>query len=219
LDFFKSIGLRRSINWKLDPSDVKLMMEHLVTWLEAQIGSLTSRMEADKEESRAEKKADKEERKADKEELMVRMNSNQEKTETAINSLQSCLGGTGACLQEEEELTPKETDSVEEPQVVPEGAAVEDKFGATEDRAGDPRLAVRRHRERKKRAQVNGGPRQKFAAFHGRVTRRAVPAVRKGHVRKEPGKKCHSGLRGQTKASRNGKRGRIVGRDQQPAVG
>jgi chromosome segregation ATPase len=158
----------------MDPSEVKQMMEHLVTRLEAQIGSHFSRMEAQigrlatKMDSNQERmNADKEESKADKEELMARMDSNQEKTETAINSLRSCLGGTGACLEEEEELTPKETDAVEEPQVVPEGAAVEDKFGATEDQTGELRLAMRRHRQRRKRAQENGGPRPKFAAFRG----------------------------------------------------
>jgi hypothetical protein len=109
---------------------------------------------------------------------------------------------------------------VAETEEVPEEAAVEDKFGATEDRAGDPRLAVRRHRERKKRAQVNGGPRQKFAAFRGRVTRRAVPALLKGYVRKGPRRNRHSGVRGpgkkfcrglngQSKAFWNGQRGMI----------
>jgi hypothetical protein len=43
--------------------------------------------------------------------------------------------------------------------------------------------------------------------------------MRKGGLRKGPGKKCSSGVRGQNKASRNRKRGRILKRDQQPAVG
>jgi hypothetical protein len=91
---------------------------------------------------------------------------------------------------------------------VPEGAADEEKFGATKDRTGEQRLAVRRHRERNKRAQVNGGPQQKFAASRGRFTRRAVPAIRKGHVRRGPGMKCRrGGIRGPGKASRAGKKG------------
>jgi hypothetical protein len=75
---------------------------------------------------------------------------------------------------------------------------------------------VRRHRQRKKQAQFNGGPRQKFAAFRGHVTHCAVPAMRKGHVRTGPGKRCHrNGVRrpGRTSGTR------IVKRDWQPAVG
>jgi hypothetical protein len=41
-----------------------------------------------------------------------------------------------------------------------------------------------------------------------------------GRTSERTGRMCRSScIRGQTKASRNGKRGRIVGRDQQPAVG
>jgi hypothetical protein len=65
----------------------------------------------------------------------------------------------------------------------------------TEDRTGEQRLALRRHRQQKKRAQVNGGPRQKFAAFCGRFTLCAVPALLKGHVRKGPRRNHHSGVR------------------------
>jgi hypothetical protein len=78
----------------------------------------------------------------------------------------------------------------------------------TEDRTGEQRLAVRRHRQRKKRAQVNGGPRQKFAAFRGRFTRRAVPALLKGHVRKGPRRNRRSDVRGPGKTFRS----RIDGR-------
>jgi hypothetical protein len=87
-------------------------------------------------------------------------------------------------LEEEKEQAPEETEAMEKSWELPEGAADEEKFGATEGQAGELDLAVRHHRQRKKRAQVNGGPRQKFAAFHGRFTRRAVPALLKGHVHK-----------------------------------
>jgi hypothetical protein len=198
---------------------------------------MMARMDADKAEVKREREADKAEskaeRKADKEEMMAMMDAkmdyNQEKTETAINSLRSCFRETGACLEEEEEQTPEEMEAVEEPQEVldgvmeveeepapeprevvaesrevPEGATDEEKFGATEDRAGELHLAVRRHRQQKKRAQVNGGPPQKFAAFRGRVTHRAVPALLKGHVRKGPRRNRHSGVRepGKTSSSR-----------------
>jgi hypothetical protein len=104
------------------------------------------------------------------------------------------LGKTEACPEvtlaylEEKEPAPDEPKVVAEQQEVPEGATDEEGFGATEYRTGEQCLAMRRHRQRKKRAQGNGGPRQKFAAARGRFTRRAVPAMRKGHVRRGPGK-------------------------------
>jgi hypothetical protein len=110
---------------------------------------------------------------------------------------------------EEEEQTPKETEAVEEPQDVPIGATDEEVIRANEDRTGEQRPAVKRHKQRKKRAQVDGEPRQKFAAFYGCFTRRAVPALHKGHVRRGPGKRCRrSGIRGPGKTFRS----RIDGR-------
>jgi hypothetical protein len=120
----------------------------------------------------------------------------EEKTKPLPETTEACPEVTHACLEEEKESTPKETDAMEEPQEVPEGATDEEKFGATEDQAGDLHLAVRHHRQRKKRAQENGGPRQKFAVFRGRLTHRAVPALLKGHVRKGPRKNRRSGIRG-----------------------
>jgi hypothetical protein len=79
---------------------------------------------------------------------------------------------------------------------------------ASEDRTGEQHLAIRHHRQRKKRDQVDGEPRQKFAAFRGRFTRRAVPAMRKGHVRRGPGNRCcRSNIGRRSKASCAGKRG------------
>jgi hypothetical protein len=80
-------------------------------------------------------------------------------------------------------------------QRVPKGATDQETIGTTEDRYGDQRLAIRRHRQQKKRAQGNGGPRQKFAAVRGWFTRRAIPAMRKGHAHRGPGKTCRSGIR------------------------
>jgi phage terminase small subunit len=134
--------------------------------------------------------------------------------EGMITIIKECLGR----MEAKKGSAPEEPESPAEPKEVPERATEQETGQAAEDRTGEQRLAVRHHRQRKKRAQENGGPRQKFAAFRGRVTRHAVPVLLKGHVRKGPGKKCHSGLRGQTKASHNGKRGRIIGRDQQPAM-
>jgi hypothetical protein len=125
---------------------------------------------------------------------------------------------TRACLEEEKKPVPEETEAVAESREVPEGATYEETSGGTEDQTGEQRLAVRRHRQQKKRAQVDDGPRQKFATARGRFTRLVVPAMRKGHVRRGPGKKCHSSIRGQSKASRTGKSARVAKRDQQPAM-
>jgi seryl-tRNA synthetase len=146
------------------------------------------------------------ETKADKEEMMATIRSglkeminaitsdSQESTEACEEKVKALPETTGACPEvtpdclEEEEQTPKETEAVEEPQHFPIGATDEEAIRANEDRTGEQRLAVRRHRQRKKRAQVNGGPRQKLAASRGRFTRRAVPALRKGQVHKGPGR-------------------------------
>jgi hypothetical protein len=124
--------------------------------------------------------------------------------EGMIAIIKECLGRTEA----KKESTPKETEAVEEPQEVPEGATDAEAIGAPEDQTGEQRLAVRRHRQRMKWAQENGGPRQKFAAFRGQFTRRAVPALLKGHVRKGPRRNRHSGVRGPGKTSHS----RIDGR-------
>jgi hypothetical protein len=114
-----------------------------------------------------------------------RVEANQERI---IAKIDAWLEETKACLQKSEP-TPEEIETVaEHREVLNEEAAVKN-IGATEDRSGDQRLAVRRHGKPKKRAQVNGGPRQKFVARH------AVAALRKGHVRRGPGRTLGSGIR------------------------
>jgi hypothetical protein len=109
-------------------------------------------------------------------------------------STETCEGNTEAFL--EKGSAPEEPESVAEPKEVPESATEQETGQATEDRNGELRLAVRRHRQWKKRAQENGGPRQKFAAFHRRVTCRAVPALIKG-----PKRNRRSGVKGLGKTS------------------
>jgi hypothetical protein len=123
--------------------------------------------------------------------------------ERMVAIIKECLGRPEA----KKELAPEETEAMAEPQEVPEGATDEEMSGGTEDRAGKQHLAVRRHGQLKKQAQGNGGPRQKFAAARGWFTRCAIPALIKGHARRGPGMKCRrSGLKGQSKAFRKGKR-------------
>jgi hypothetical protein len=134
--------------------------------------------------------------------------------------IKECLGKTVACLEEEkepapevpkavveteevldgvmeveEESAPEEAESVEEPQVVPIGATDEEAIGVTEDRSRNLRLAVRCRGRFKMRTKRDGRLRQECAATVGRPTRRLVPALRKGGLRKKPGKKCRSGIK------------------------
>jgi hypothetical protein len=111
-------------------------------------------------------------------------------------------------LEEEREPTPKETEVMMESWEVPKGGTDEETRAGTKDRGGEQHLAVKHHRQQKKWAQVNGGPRQKFAAFRGRFTRRAVPALLKGHIHKGPRRNRRSGVRGPGKTFRS----RIDGR-------
>jgi hypothetical protein len=101
--------------------------------------------------------------------------------------------------------TAAQTPEVEKSQEVPERATDEETSGGTEDRAGELRLAVRRHRQWKKRAQENGGPWQKFAAFRGRFTCRTVSALLKG-----PRRNRRSGIRGPGKTFRSRMEGRSL---------
>jgi hypothetical protein len=151
-----------------------------------------------------------------------------EKTKALPEMTESCPVMTRACL-EKKEPTPEETEAVEKPQEVAEGATDEQAFGATEDRAGKQHLAVRSHRQLTKWAQDNDGPQQTFAtvceqlktqtkrngesrqecaAAVGRPTHHTVPAMRKGGLRKGPGRNHCSGIRGRAKTSSNGMRKR-----------
>jgi hypothetical protein len=113
--------------------------------------------------------------------------------------IKECLGKMKACL-EKKEPTPEETKVLAEPQEVSDGATDEKKIGVTEDRSRDLRLAVGCRGQLKTRTKHDGGFRQECAAAVGRPTRRTVPAMRKGGLRKGPGKKCRSGIRGPGRA-------------------
>jgi hypothetical protein len=190
--------------------------------MKAQIGGLASRMDVDKAESKAERKADKAEMKASQEKLMEEMKPTirsdreemikaitgasreateacGEKTKALPGTMEACPVKMEACL--EKESASEATEVVEESREVPEGATDEKAFGATEDRAGEHRLAVRHHRQQKKRPQVSDGPWQKFSAVRGQFTRCAIPAVRKGHACKGLGRNRCSGVRGPGRTS------------------
>jgi hypothetical protein len=105
----------------------------------------------------------------------------------------TCQTETTSCPEEIEatnlEATPDETEAAVERQELREKKEITAKnIGSSEDRSGNQRLAVRRRRGAKKRIQHSVGSRQKLSAARKRVIRRAVPAVRKGNIRKGPGR-------------------------------
>jgi hypothetical protein len=182
-------------------------------------------IKADNAESKAERKAAKEDMMATIRAGQIEMikaitGVNQESTEAceekagmAINSIRSELEGkinarmeyaVAAADQQNQALREELNQKVEEAEQRVQ-VSIDTRTGnfqdnimstGTEDRTGEQHLAVRRHRQRKKRAQVNNGPRQKFAAFHGWFTRHAVPALLKGHVCKGLRRNRRSGVRG-----------------------
>jgi hypothetical protein len=86
------------------------------------------------------------------------------------------------------EANPEETEAAVERQELFKEELNNENVGSSEDRSGEQRLAVRRRRGAKKRTQDSVGSRQKVSAARKRVIRRAIPAVRKGNIRKGPGK-------------------------------
>jgi hypothetical protein len=86
------------------------------------------------------------------------------------------------------EATPEETEAPVERQDFVKEEINAENIVSSEDRYGYLRLAVRRRRGAKKRSQDSVGSRQKLSAARKRVVRRAIPAERKGNIRKGPGK-------------------------------
>jgi hypothetical protein len=163
-------------------------MEQITELLKTQFGFLASKMDAHHEEIMA---------------GLKRINA----------TADAWLKKTEAHLKEEEEPAPEEIEAVEKSQEGPEGATSEETIGAAKDRSKDLRLAVGCHGKVKTRTKRDGGSRQECATAVGRPTHRAIPAMRKGRVRRVPGKKRRSGLKGRGNVSHTRKRGRILKRD------
>jgi hypothetical protein len=87
------------------------------------------------------------------------------------------------------EANPEATEAaVERPELFEKEETNAENIGPSEDRCEVQRLAVRRRRGAKKRPQDSVGSWQKLSAARKRVGRRAIPAVRKGNIRKGPGR-------------------------------
>jgi hypothetical protein len=142
--------------------------------------------------------------------MTAKMDKMMASQEEMMAEMKAWQGVMHACL--EKESAPEETEVVAKSQEVPEEATDEETIGAAKDRSRNLRLAAGCRGQLKTRTKHDGRSRQKCAAAIGRLTSGIVPAMRKGHVRRGPCKKCCSGI-GQSKASHSGKSGRIVKRD------
>jgi hypothetical protein len=131
-------------------------------------------------------------------------------TKASSETTESCEGKSHACplkTKAEKESAPEDTGTAAEPQEVPERATEQKTIEAAEDRNGEQRLAVGCRGRLKTRTKCDGRVRQVYATTIGRLTRRFIPALRKRGFRRGPGMKCcRSGLKGQSKAFRKGKR-------------
>jgi hypothetical protein len=94
------------------------------------------------------------------------------------------------------EANPEEKEAVAKQQEVSNEEAAVETIGALKDRSGDRRLAVRRRGRLKKLTQGDGGSWQKWTLARGWLTRRSIPALRKGRIRRESGKTTDNSIRG-----------------------
>jgi hypothetical protein len=126
---------------------------------------------------------------------LEKMEASQEKVET---KMEACPVRKEA-KQEKLEATDLQANTeeieivAEHRQVSKQEAAVK-TMGALEDRYRDQSLAVRWCGLPKKRTEDNDGSRQKLAATHGLLTRRAVPALHKRRSCRGPGRHPATGL-------------------------
>jgi hypothetical protein len=136
----------------------------------------------------------------------------------------TCQTETTSCPEEMKdaiimEATLEATEAAVERQELLKEEINVDNIGSSVDRCEDRRLVSRRRRGAKKRPQDSVGSRQKSSAACKRVIRGAVPAVRKGHIRKSRGRdsvtRGASGRKTLQKRQRNcecktGKWGRVL---------
>jgi hypothetical protein len=94
------------------------------------------------------------------------------------------------------EANPEEKESVAEHQEVPSEEAAVGTIGALEDRYGDRYLVACCLRQTNKLTEGDDGSRQKLGRL---LTRRGIPALRKGCGRRGPGKAPGNRIRGRSR--------------------
>jgi hypothetical protein len=118
------------------------------------------------------------------EKIKAEMKANHQKMDSGLEKTEACPEVTHACLEEEKEPAPEVSKAVPETEEVPEGATDKEAIGVTEDRSRNLRLGVRCRRRSKTRTKPDGRLSQVCAPAVRRPTRRSVPAIRKGGIRK-----------------------------------
>jgi hypothetical protein len=164
--------------------EMEQIFEHLKAIMDAHYEKMRATIRSGQEQLIAKLKADREE-----------MTAWGTETKACREATETCEGNTEAFL-EKKESAPEETKAVAETEEVPEGATDEEAIGVTEDQSRNLRLAVRCRGRLKTRTKCNGRLRQDCAATVRWPTCHFVPALRKGGLRKGPGKKCRSGIKG-----------------------
>jgi hypothetical protein len=99
----------------------------------------------------------------------------------------------------ESEANHGKTEVTAEHQDVPNEETMAETTGALEDQFGEWHLAIGRCQQLKKWIQGDGGSRQKLATSCRWFTRCAIPALRKGHGRRGPGKTPGNGIGGRSR--------------------
>jgi hypothetical protein len=184
--------------------------------MEARAEARQERADARQEKANAEMKAVQDEMKAAYVEMEARAEARHERFLARLDGLTSYGKGTTTwqTTSSSEEMdatrlvaTLEETEAAVERQKLIENEINAENIGSSEDRYGEKRLAARRRRGAKKRSQDSVGSLQKVSAARKRVIRRAVPAVRKGNIRKYPGR--NSAGRVHSKSRTFGKKQRL----------
>jgi hypothetical protein len=149
-------------------------------------------MKASQERTTAEMKAAQAEIKAAYAEMEARAEARHERFLARLDGLTSYGKGTTTCSEEMDattlEANPEEIEAAVEWQDLFKREINVENIGSSEDRSGYQRLVVRRRRGANKRTQDSVGSRQKLSAARKRVVCRVIPAVRKGNIRKGPGR-------------------------------
>jgi hypothetical protein len=174
----------------------KASEQHLLQMMERLFAEMEAKTEARQEKANAEMKARLEKANADAKARHEEAVAHQEKSKATIlasfRGSTTCQSGTTSSSEEmgatNLEAMPEETEAAVERQELREKEINFENIGSSEDRCEEQRLVVRRRRWAKKWTQDSVGFRQKSSATRKRVIRRAVPAVRKGHMRKGAGK-------------------------------
>jgi sirohydrochlorin ferrochelatase len=163
-------------------SSLQQMMAHFLAEMKASYAEMETRAEAYQEKMVSKMEA--------------RVEARHERFLARLDGLTSYGKGTTTChttsCSEEMDATtleanPEETEAAVEPQDLIKEEINLENIGSSEDRCEEQRLAVRRRRGAKKRTQDSVGSRQKSSAGRKREISHAIPADRKGNVRKGPG--------------------------------